>query len=241
MFLTPRRHDRRWSILCERSQRASERVRSALLTSGVRRPSRADQGRPRPFVELPPLPAHERGLASGNGIEVAWPWQRRRHHRSRQDGAGAGASGIACGCVRNLYMTEPIHDLLRHSVDVWTADPVAFGFQQVGPRLGGGGESDRRLRAYPQQSGSRRLSFRPLRGQRGRRVPEAHWPDFKTEGIDEPCTSTSAATPDTTGCSRPGPKCADHGVRIISGVAVTDYVVEGGRVTKVVTDRRDRL
>jgi len=47
-------------------------------------------------------------------------------------GPGAGASGIACGCVRNLYMTEPIHAILRHSVDVWTHDPVAFGFQQVG-------------------------------------------------------------------------------------------------------------
>jgi glycine/D-amino acid oxidase-like deaminating enzyme len=47
-------------------------------------------------------------------------------------GPGAGASGIACGCVRNLYMTEPIHAILRHSVDVWMYDPVAFGFQQVG-------------------------------------------------------------------------------------------------------------
>src|SRR6266699_3405123 len=39
-------------------------------------------------------------------------------------GPGAGASGIACGCVRNLYMTEPLHAILRHSVDVWTYDPV---------------------------------------------------------------------------------------------------------------------
>ncbi len=45
---------------------------------------------------------------------------------------GAGATGIACGCVRNFYMTEPIHAILRHSVDVWNYDPVAFGFQQVG-------------------------------------------------------------------------------------------------------------
>src|SRR6266568_6328583 len=49
-----------------------------------------------------------------------------------KSGPGAGASGIACGCVRNLYMTEPLHAILRHSVDVWASDPVAFGFQQVG-------------------------------------------------------------------------------------------------------------
>ena len=43
-----------------------------------------------------------------------------------KSGPGAGASGIACGCVRNLYMTEPIHAILRHSVDVWSSDPVAL-------------------------------------------------------------------------------------------------------------------
>jgi hypothetical protein len=76
------------------------------------------------------------GLSTGwhLGLELA-----RRRRGSGQDvvvldktGVGAGASGIACGCVRNLYMTEPLHAILRHSVDVWTYDPVAFGFQQVG-------------------------------------------------------------------------------------------------------------
>ena len=47
-------------------------------------------------------------------------------------GPGAGATGIACGCVRNLYMTSPLHRILRHSVDVWQSDPVNLGFQQVG-------------------------------------------------------------------------------------------------------------
>jgi len=47
-------------------------------------------------------------------------------------GPGAGATGVACGCVRNFYMTGPLHAILRHSVDVWQSDPVNFGFQQVG-------------------------------------------------------------------------------------------------------------
>ncbi len=34
-------------------------------------------------------------------------------------GPGAGATGIACGCVRNFYMTEPLHAIVRESVDVW--------------------------------------------------------------------------------------------------------------------------
>ena len=47
-------------------------------------------------------------------------------------GPGAGATGVACGCVRNFYMTGPLHTILRHSVDVWQSDPANFGFQQVG-------------------------------------------------------------------------------------------------------------
>src|SRR5262249_48657054 len=31
-------------------------------------------------------------------------------------GPGAGATGLACGCVRNLYMTKPLHAILRESV-----------------------------------------------------------------------------------------------------------------------------
>ena len=49
-----------------------------------------------------------------------------------KSGPGAGATGIACGCVRNLYMTSPLHPIIRHSVDVWMSDPVNLGFQQVG-------------------------------------------------------------------------------------------------------------
>src|SRR6266700_7534954 len=77
-----------------------------------------------------------------HGLSTAWHLAMELEARGTGSGAnvvvldktgpGAGASGIACGCVRNLYMTEPLHAILRHSVDVWTYDPVAFGFQQVG-------------------------------------------------------------------------------------------------------------
>ena len=75
--------------------------------------------------------------AGVHGLSVAWHLAMEKERRGRgsgqdivvldKSGPGAGASGIACGCVRNFYMTEPIHALLRHSVDVWMHDPVAFG------------------------------------------------------------------------------------------------------------------
>src|SRR3972149_11261551 len=77
-----------------------------------------------------------------HGLSTGWHLAMELEKRKRGSGADvvvldktgvdAGASGIACGCVRNLYMTEPLHAIIRHSVDVWTYDPVAFGFQQVG-------------------------------------------------------------------------------------------------------------
>ena len=90
-----------------------------------------------------------------------------RHRRPRQDGSRAPAPpGIACGCVRNLYMTEPLHAILRHSVDVWTYDPVAFGFQQVGYVSAGEanqGPDYEKLHASQARVG---YPVRPLPGQR---------------------------------------------------------------------------
>ena len=91
------------------------------------------------------LPAASKYVILGagiHGLSTGWHLAMELEQRKRGAGAdiiildktgvGAGASGIACGCVRNLYMTEPLHAILRHSVDVWSYDPVAFGFQQVG-------------------------------------------------------------------------------------------------------------
>src|SRR5262245_66091247 len=91
------------------------------------------------------LPASVHAVVIGAGIHgLSTGWHlglelRRRGRGTGRDvvvldktGVGAGASGIAVGCVRNLYMTEPLHAILRHSVDVWMYDPVRFGFQQVG-------------------------------------------------------------------------------------------------------------
>jgi methylglutamate dehydrogenase subunit A len=90
-----------------------------------------------------PSSVHAVVIGAGiHGLSTGWhlglELERRRRGAGRdvvvldKTGVGAGASGIACGCVRNLYMTEPLHAILRHSVDVWTYDPVALGFQQVG-------------------------------------------------------------------------------------------------------------
>ena len=101
-----------------------------------------------------------------------------------KQGPGAGATGLACGCVRNLYMTNPLHAILRASVEVWESDPVNFGFQQVG--YVSVGEANQ-YEDYIELHASQQASGYPSDLYTG---SDAHafltklWPDFKTENCD---------------------------------------------------------
>lgn len=185
--------------------------------------------------------------AGVHGLSTAWHLAMELKARGRGSGAdivvldksgpGAGASGIACGCVRNLYMTEPIHALLRHSVDVWMADPVAFGFQQVGyVSVGEGNQIADYERVHSSQN---RVGYHSdlYVGEEAGRFLKQLWPDFKTEGIEvalhEHISGYAGTRQAVNGLAQ---KCVDHGVRILSGVEVVDYVLEGGRVTRLATN-----
>jgi methylglutamate dehydrogenase subunit A len=49
-----------------------------------------------------------------------------------KDRVGGGASGVAGGIVRNFYRSPAIADLVRDSVEIFEAEPDAYGFRQVG-------------------------------------------------------------------------------------------------------------
>jgi hypothetical protein len=78
--------------------------------------------------------------AGVHGLSMGWHLALER--AGRRPGSGrdvvvldqtaCGRVRHACGGLRNLGMTEPLHASLRHRVDVRTCDPVAFGVQQVG-------------------------------------------------------------------------------------------------------------
>src|SRR5438876_1138036 len=144
-----------------------------------------------------PIPAATGYVVVGagiHGLSTAWHLAMELEARGTGSGAdvvvldktgpGAGASGIACGCVRNLYMTEPIHAILRHSVDVWTYDPVAFGFQQVG--YVSAGEANQGEDYDKLQQSQARVGYpsEVFHGKEARNFLKNIWPDFKTAGID---------------------------------------------------------
>ena len=197
------------------------------------------------------LPAAARYVVVGagiHGLSSAWHLAMELKARGKGSGSdvivldktgpGAGASGIACGCVRNLYMTEPIHAILRHSVDVWTADPVAFGFQQVG--YVSAGEANQAPDYEKLQASQARVGYpsEVHQGADAKRFLKKIWPDFKTDNIDvvlhEKVSGYAGTRQAIAGLAQ---KCLDHGVRIFSGVEVTGYKTSGGAVSTVCTNQ----
>lgn len=183
-----------------------------------------------------------------HGLSTGWHLAMELARRKRGSGAdivvldktgvGAGASGIACGCVRNLYMTEPLHAIIRHSVDVWTYDPVAFGFQQVGYV---GVEEEKHLPQYEKVWKSQNAAGYPsdlYAGEDARKFVRSLWPDFNTShvglALHEKVSGYAGTRQAVNGLAA---KCAQHGVRVLSGVEVTGYDVQGGQVKAVLTDK----
>ena len=186
--------------------------------------------------------------AGVHGLSTAWHLAMELEARGRgsggdiiildKSGPGAGASGIACGCVRNFYMTEPLHALLRHSVDVWMFDPVAFGFQQTGyVSVGETNQIEDYERIHKSQNAVGYHSDLYV-GQEARGFLKSLWPDFKTAGVDvvihEKVSGYAGTRQVIKGLPR---KCLDQGVRIFSGVEVLDYDIRGGEVKRVITNQ----
>lgn len=183
-----------------------------------------------------------------HGMSAAWHLAMELEARGRgsgkdivvldKTGPGAGASGIACGCVRNFYMTEPLHAILRHSVDVWMHDPVAFGFQQVGYiSVGEENQIPDYERIHKSQNSVDYYSDMYV-GDDARKFLKSIWPDFKTDKVDVAIHEKVSGYAGTRQAMRGlAQKCADHNVRIISGVEVTGYDTQGGQVKAVHTNQ----
>jgi glycine/D-amino acid oxidase-like deaminating enzyme len=183
-----------------------------------------------------------------HGLSSAWHLAMELEARGRgsgrdivvldKSGVGAGASGIACGCVRNFYMTEPLHAILRHSVDVWMYDPVAFGFQQVGYISCGEANQLADYERVNKSQNSVDYHAELYEGEEARRFLRSIWPDYKTEGVEvlnyEKVSGYAGTRQVMKGLAG---KCADHGVRILTGVEVLDYDVRAGQVKGVVTNK----
>jgi glycine/D-amino acid oxidase-like deaminating enzyme len=182
-----------------------------------------------------------------HGLSTAWHLAMELEAGGRGSGrdvlvleksnVGAGASGIACGCVRNFYMTEPLHAILRHSVDVWMSDPIAFGFQQVGYISCGEANQVSDYELVNRSQNSVNYCADLYVGEDARKFLKRIWPDFKTDGVEvanyEKVSGYAGTRQVMRGLAQ---KCAQQGVRILTGVEVTGYDVRAGQVSGVMTN-----
>jgi glycine/D-amino acid oxidase-like deaminating enzyme len=200
------------------------------------------------MAELPQAVPYLIVGAGVHGLSTAWHLAlelKARGQGSGRDilvldksGPGAGATGIACGCVRNLYMTSALHPIIRHSVDVWMSDPVNLGFQQVGYVSAGEANQQADYEAITASQNAAGYPSDLYVGKEARKFLERLWPDFRTAGIEvvlhEKPSGYAGTRQAVWGL---GQKCREQGVEILSGIEVTGYDLEGGRVRRVLTDK----
>jgi len=186
--------------------------------------------------------------AGVHGLSTAWHLAMELENRGKGSGAdivlldktgpGAGATGVACGCVRNFYMTGPLHAILRESVDVWMYDPVNLGFQQVGYVSAG---EENQAGDYERIHQSQNAAGYPSDlyvGADAKRFLKSIWPDFKTDHTDVVLHEKPSGYAGTHQVVRGLDQyCEQYGVQRCYGVEVTGYDTVGGRVTAVNTDR----
>ena len=197
------------------------------------------------------LPSSVRYLVVGagiHGLSTAWHLAMKLEQTGRGKGSdvllvdktapGAGATGVACGCVRNLYMTSPLHTILRHSVDVWESDPVNFGFQQVGyVSVGESNQSADYETMHKSQNDAGYASDVYL-GRDAKAFLKRLWPDFNTERADCVLHEKPSGYAGThTAISGLAGKCRQWGVDMRSGVEVQGYDMTGDRISGVITNQ----
>ena len=204
-----------------------------------------------PVSDPDPLPAGAKYVVVGAGIHglstayhLAMLLERTGKGPGRdvvlidQQGPGAGASGLACGCVRNLYMTDPLHAILRASVEVWESDPVNFGFQQVGyVSIGEENQEADYVRLHESQNASGYPSDL-YAGSDAHGFLTGIWPDFKTESCDVVLHEHRSGYAGThTAMWGLDQKCRQWGVQRVYGVEVTGYDIDDRAVSAVETDK----
>ena len=203
---------------------------------------------PRPGPEVP---ASSRFVVVGagvHGLSTAWHLARLLRSRSLGTGAdvivldktavGAGASGIACGVIRNNYFQPAMRRLMAHSVDAWESDPTAFAYHPVGylqaaPRAMDADvaqiHAEQQDIGYPstliEGEAACRTYLRDLLG------------DWQAPGITNVLHEHRGGYANNRASLRGlAAKAEAEGVRVLTGVRVVGFGIDGGAVSSVDTD-----
>jgi glycine/D-amino acid oxidase-like deaminating enzyme len=199
------------------------------------------------------FPQHAKYLIIGagvHGLSTAYHLASALRARGKGDGRdvlvvdkggiAAGASGIACGVVRNNYFQPAMRELMAHSVEVWESDPQAYSYHPVGYMQ----ISPEAMRAdvaaiHDQQKAIGYESVFVEGAKESATYMRGLFDDWQAEGITSVLHEKRGGYANNR-ASMYGlaTKAEAEGVRILSGVTVTGFEIDGGgAVTAVETDR----
>ncbi|MFQ5944121.1 MAG: NAD(P)/FAD-dependent oxidoreductase [Anaerolineales bacterium] len=184
-----------------------------------------------------------------HGLSTAWHLAKELEAEGRGSGEdilvvdksapGAGASGIACGVVRNFYYQPAMGEVMRVSVEVWEEQQEMLHYHPVGyvaltgPVQAGDLEV---IHERQQQSGYR--SELILGEQEVYDYMRGLFPDWKARGLTaclhEKQGGFAFNTPSVMGLVS---LAESKGVRVLSGVEVQGFELQGGAVEQVLTNR----
>ena len=177
-------------------------------------------------VELRPAAGHVVVGGGVLGLSAAWRLAERGADVLvlEKDRIGAGASGAAGGIVRNFYRAPAITDVVRMSVEMFEAEPEAFGFRQVGY-----------LAAVPEAQVDDLIAIRAHHEPAGTSPSSSSAPSAAASTSPGPgptgrrrsrrcCTSAAAAGPTRCApCATSPTARAAAGAKIDEGVEVTGF------------------
>jgi methylglutamate dehydrogenase subunit A len=175
-----------------------------------------------------------------HGLSAAWRLAERGADVVvlEKERIGAGASGIAGGIVRNYYRAGAISDLIRLSVEMFEAEPEAYGFRQVGYVAAVPEAQVDDLRAIRDHHEDAGYESELVTGAEGCREYLAWtWPDWEAE-VEAVLHERRGGWADAMQTVRHlAARARDAGARIAEGVEVTGFELGAGGVDAVLTSR----
>ncbi len=172
------------------------------------------------------------------GLSAAWRLAERGADVVvlEKDRIGSGASGIAGGIVRNYYRSAAISEVIRRSVELFEAEPEAYGFRQVGY-----------VAAVPEAQVDDLVAIREhhervgyeselvVGAERCREYLAWTWPDWEAE-VEAVLHERRGGWADAMQTVRHlAARARDAGARIAEGVEVTGFELGGDGVEQVLT------
>ena len=156
-------------------------------------------------------------------------------------GIGAGASGIACGVIRNNYFQSAMRRVMAHSVKIWEEDAEGYGYHPVGymqisPEVM---REDVSSIAREQKEIGYTSVF--VEGEKDCTdyMKKNIFDDWRAQNVTSVLHEKKGGyAHNAKSCYRLADKAESEGVRIMTGVNVTDFKLDSDKaVSAVVTDK----